>query len=143
MRALFLTGLVLVLAVAPLTAQQTDDLSGLLDSLVTLWERNDASRLVGLGADVGLELDVYGTPMGPLAGRRAAAALRHLFQAQETVAVRPTSVSRVAGTDDRAFVELTWEVRQAGGLMTESATVFMGLVREARGWRVSQIRILP
>jgi hypothetical protein len=142
MRGLLVAALALALAVAPVTAQQTDDLAGLLDSLATLWERNDASRLVGLGADVGLELDVHGTPMGPLAGRRAAAALRHLFQAQETVAVRPNSASRVAGTDDRAFIEMTWEVRQAGG-MTERSTVFMGLVREARGWRVSQIRILP
>jgi hypothetical protein len=143
MRRAMTAVLAALLAGAPAAAQDADDLTGLLDSLATLWEQNDAARLVGLGADVGLELDVHGTPMGPLAGRRAAAALRHLFQAQETVAVLPNAASRVVGTDDRAFVEMTWEVRQEGAVMTERSTVFMGLVREPRGWRVSQIRILP
>lgn len=144
MRVLLLL-LVLASGALPSTvaAQQGDDLSKVLDSLTTLWARNDASRLVKLGADPGLELEVRGTPMGPLTGRRAAAALRHMFQAQETVSVRAGDASRVRGTTDRAFLELTWEVRHRGGERTEWSTVFLGLVREADGWRVSQIRILP
>ena len=143
MRALLLLLAALPLAVAPAAAQEGDDLPRLLDTLATFWARNDASGLVAIGAGPGLELEIHGTPMGPLAGRRAAAALRHLFQAQETVGVETADASRVAGTDDRAFMELTWKVRPEGATMTEESTVFLGLVRETAGWRISQIRILP
>lgn len=143
MRPLLLLALGLSLLASPIAAQQPDDLTRLKDTLTQLWQRGDAGRLVALGAGAGLELEVRGQAMGPLTGRRAAAALRHLFAAQQTVSVRSGQASRVAGTDNRAFMELTWEVRPTGGPVSERSTVFIGFVREGSDWKVSQIRILP
>lgn len=142
-RPLLAVALALSILAPPLTAQQPDELSRLMDTLTVLWERGDAGGLVKLGAGTGLELEVPGNDMGPLTGRRAAAALRHMFGAQQTVGVRSVGPSRVAGTDDRAFVELLWEVRPIGAPMSERTTVFIGFVREGTRWKISQIRILP
>lgn len=143
MRRLLLLAIGLSVLASPIAAQQPDDLTRLKDTLTLLWQRGDAGRLVQLGAGAGLELEVRGQAMGPLTGRRAAAALRHLFAAQQTVSVRSGAASRVAGADNRAFVELSWEVRPTGGPVSERSTVFIGFVREGAEWKVSQIRILP
>lgn len=133
----------LSLAAAPAAAQQPDDLVRLKDTLTILWERGDAARLVKLSAGSGVDLEVRGNAMGSLTGRRAAAALRHLFAAQQTVSVESGTPSRVAGADNRAFLELTWEVRPTGGPVSERSTVFIGFIREGAQWKVSQIRVLP
>lgn len=143
MRRLLLVAFGLSLLASPLAAQQPDDLTRLKDTLTILWQRGDASRLAQLGAGAGLELEVRGHAMGPLTGRRAAAALRHLFAAEQTVSVRSGEASRVAGAANRAFVELTWEVRPTGGPVSERSTVFIGFVHDGSQWRVSQIRVLP
>lgn len=137
--------LALALALTPVAgaAQETEDLPRLLDTLSALWQRGDAGALVQLGAGSGLALEIHGDAVGPVTARRAAAALRHLFHAQETVAVRQGTPSRVAGTDNRAFAEMIWEFRPSGATMSETATIFVGFVREPSGWKVSQIRILP
>lgn len=133
----------LLLVGSPSSAQQPDDLSRLMDTFSALWQRGDAGRLAELSAGSGVELEVQGHAMGPLTGRRTAAALRHLFGAQQTVAVRSGEPSRIPGADHLAFGELTWEVRAVGARMTERSTVFIGFVREGETWKISQIRILP
>ncbi|MFW5951147.1 MAG: hypothetical protein ACOCVZ_03420 [Gemmatimonadota bacterium] len=137
--------LLLALALSPagLAGQQRDELPRLVETLAQLWARGEAGRLAGLGAEDGLDLEIQGRAMGAVTGRRAAAALRQLFGAQQTVAVRHGVVSRVSGAENRAFAELTWEVRPPGAQVTERTTVFVGFVRERSRWRVSQIRILP
>ncbi len=146
-RPLLLTlGLVLglVLVAAPASAQRADDdLDAVVSALVDRWQSGDAGGVADLGAGAGLELEVNGQAVGQLTGRRAVAALRHLFSAQQTVFVRGGEPSRLAGADNRAFVELTWVVRPGGAQMVERATVFVGFVREGPRWKVSQIRILP
>lgn len=127
---------------APASAQQPDDLDRLLNEFTALWYMGDAAGLVELAAERGVEIELRGYAIGPLAGRRAAAALRHLFGAQKTVDVRAEAASRVAGADDRAFVEMIWEVRPGGARVSEATTVFVGFVREGDRWKVSQIRIL-
>lgn len=127
----------------PASAQQTDNLDRLLNEFTALWYVGDAGGLVELGARRGVEIELQGQSLGALNGRRAAAALRHLFSAQETVDVRPGTASRVAGADNRAFVEMIWVVRPAGAHLSENTLVFIGFVREGDRWKVSQIRILP
>ncbi len=128
---------------APAAAQRAeDDLGAVVVALVDRWASGDAGGVANLGAGSGLELEVHGQAVGQLTGRRAVAALRHLFGAQETVTVSGGQPSRVAGADNRAFVELTWIVRPGGAQMVERATVFIGFVREGPTWKVSQIRIL-
>jgi hypothetical protein len=133
----------LLLMAAPASAQGTDDeLGAVVVALVDRWQSGDAGGVAELGAGSGLDLEVHGQAVGQLTGRRAVAALRHLFGAQETVTVRGGQPSRVAGADNRAFVELTWVIRPGGAQMVERATVFVGFVREGPTWKVSQIRIL-
>jgi hypothetical protein len=128
------------LASAPVPAQQ--DLPGVLDTLAQLWARGDAAALATFGSGRGIELEVHGESLGRVSGRKAAAALRHVFAEQETIAVRPSLRSRVTGSDQAAFAELIWEVRPRGSIVPARSTVFLGLVREGRGWRVSQIRVM-
>lgn len=130
------------LLAGPVSAQEVDDLAGLMDSLAVLWSRGDAAGLAAHMAEDGLDLEIHGETVGPLEGRRAAAALRQLLGGQETVSVEPGSASRVVGAEDRAFGELTWVVRMPGAAMTEDNKIFVALVREERQWRLTQIRIL-
>lgn len=125
---------------APLPAQQ--DLSTALDSLAALWARGDAGSLALFGAGRGIDLEVHGESLGRVSGRKAAAALRQVFASHETVSVRPNMSSRVTGAENTAFAELTWDVRPRGSMVPARSTVFLGLVRENRGWQVSQIRVM-
>lgn len=142
MRTALALALGLALLATPVVAQQTDDLTDLFDSVATLWRYGDAVGLAAHGAEAGVHLEVQGESMGSLEGRRAAAALRQLFGAQETVAVQMGTVSRVVGVEDRAFGELIWIVRTPGAPVTEVHKIFMALEREQDAWRITQIRIL-
>ena len=141
MRSVVVVALSLLTAL-PAAAQEQDELTRLLDTLAVLWTRGDAAALAAHGADNGLDLEVHGETIGPVEGRRAAAALRHLFGGQETVSVESGASARIVGAEDRAFGEFIWVVRMPGAAITEDNRIFMALVREDDGWRVSQIRIL-
>ncbi len=132
----------LMLAASPAALLAQDPLGPMLQRVSSLWEHGNAAALAEYGASGGIEVEIEGEPMGLIAGRKLSAALRGVFANRETVAVIPGMSERVAGVDDRAFAELRWELRPAGGVATERHTVFLGLVREESGWRVSQIRIL-
>jgi hypothetical protein len=123
-------------------ARAQEDLGAMLATVASAWARGDATTLAGFAADRGIELEVHGESLGRVSGRKAAAAFRHLFSNQETVSVRPNMTSRVRGTENSAFGELTWEVRPRGSSVAARSTVFLGLVREGRAWRISQIRIM-
>jgi hypothetical protein len=142
--ALALMALLLTAAGPPLGARAAaqNDLASMLDTLAALWARGDATALAAFGASHGIELELHGEPLGRVSGRKAAAALRHIFATQETVSVLANRTSRVTGTDHTAFGELTWVVRPRGSAMPQRTTVFLGLVREGRSWRISQIRVL-
>ena len=135
--------LALPLTLAPAPAAAQEDLGSLLSELASLWERGDARGLAAHTASNGLELEVRGRGIGPISDRKVAAALRRIFSGQETVAVRPALTARVEGAAGTAFGELLWAHRPEGIERAERSTIFIGLVREGREWRVSQIRILP
>lgn len=133
----------LLLAPHPVAAQrEPEDLDRVVESLTQMWARGEVGALVELGASPGVDLEIHGDPMGSLSGRRAAAALRQLFGDQETVAVWHGTLSTVSGADERAFVELTWDVRPTGLPFRERNRVFVGFIHEPTGWKISQIRIL-
>ena len=142
MRTAIVLALGLQLLAVPAAAQQTDDLTRLLDTLADLWTRGDAVALAAHSAESGLDLELRGVSIGSLEGRRAAAAIRQLLAGQETVVVERGSAATVVGAEDRAFGELIWKVRMPGTDATESRKVFVALVREDRAWRISEIRIL-
>lgn len=128
------------LGAVPLTAQH--DLPPVLDSLAALWARGDAAGLAAFGASRGIDLEVHGETIGRVSGRKAAAALRQVFSSHETVSVRSNTTSRAAADENTAFAELAWAARPRGSAVPARSTVFLGLVRENRGWQVSQIRIM-
>lgn len=140
--ALLVAAATLALATGPASAQEADELDGLMNRLATLWTRGDAIGVAGYGATPGLDLEIHGEMLGSLEGRRAEAALRQLFSNHETVRVHPGRSTRLVGAEDRAFGELIWTVRVPGAAVTERSTIFVGFVHEPRGWRISQIRIL-
>lgn len=143
MRTWIMALILAVATVAPVAAQEPADPAPLLQRLAALWAGGDAGAIAGHVAGSGLELEIEGASLGPVAPRKAAATLRRVFAGQETVSVATTMTARVQGVEDRAFGELTWDYRPDGAASTERHTIFVGLVREGRGWRVSQIRILP
>ena len=142
-RALLPLVLGLALAVAPASAAAQQDVGSVLAELATLWERSDARGVAEHTARAGLELEVRGNVVGPIGDRNVAAALRRLFSGQETLSVRPSLSGRVEGQGRTAFGELLWAHRPEGMGRPERSTIFIGLVREDRHWRVSQIRVLP
>ena len=146
MRALAVALLVATAAAAaapPVRAQEAPELAPLLQRIATLWAAGDAGAIARHVAQAGVELEVGGRSVGPIAPRQVAAALRRVFAGRETVSVVATRAEPVGGAEGRAYGELAWGHRPGAHARTEQTTVFVGLVREGRGWRVSQIRILP
>jgi hypothetical protein len=66
--------------------------------------------------------------------------LRRVFDDRESVAAR-ASMTRATG-NDRAFGEIRWDAKARGTTIPERATIFIALIREEGGWRVSEIRLL-
>lgn len=130
------------LAAAPAAAQERPPLGDVLDSLAALWARGDATAIAELTSASGVDFEIAGVGMGSISGRKLSAALRRMFEERVTVSVVSRMTSAVQGVEDRAFGELTWKVRHSGATLAESATVFLALVHEPVGWRVTQIRIL-
>lgn len=138
-RSLGLVVLLLVLAAGRASAQ---DLDQVLDRFAASWAKGDAGRIAQLVSRSGISIDIDGTPIGPLSQRQAAALLRRIFDDRETVVIRAGMAQVVGGAPPRAFGEVAWSVRSRGTTIPERATVFLALVREKDGWRITQIRIL-
>jgi hypothetical protein len=117
-------------------------LGQVLTRLAVLWGRGDASAIASFAASTGVSINVDGNPVSPLSGRQIAAALRHMFEQQETVALRSGVAQIVGGAPARAFGEMTWSVRARGTTIPEHSTVFVALVWEGDAWRVNQIRVI-
>ena len=127
---------------APAAAQAGAPLGDVLDSFARYWARGDASAIARMTSSSGVDFEVAGAPMGSLSGRKLSAALRRVFDDRVTVSVVYKMTSPVQGVEDRAFGELAWVLRTGGATIPESATIFLGLVHEPVGWRITQIRIL-
>ncbi len=135
--------LALVVGTTATAAAQQRDLEQVVSRLATYWARGDAAGLATLAARSGLAIDIGGDAMGPLGPRQAAAVLRRVFDDRETVWVRPRSSKLVGDAPPRAFGEFTWTARVRGTTIAEQMIVFVALVREDAGWRITQIRLNP
>lgn len=141
-RVLPMVGLVGGFLLAPAPAISQQPLGDFLETVAELWAEGDARAIGAFSARSGTDLEIAGVSMGSLQGRKFSGALRRVFEDHVTVSVVANMTRAVHGVEDRAFGELIWEVRPAGATMSDSATVFLALVREPRGWRLTQIRIL-
>jgi hypothetical protein len=134
-----LIALLLVSGSRPAAAQE---LRPLLERVASALQRADVGGISALGARAGISLDVEGPNVGPLGPRQTAAVLRRLFEDRETVSARVNTIREVGGDPRRAFGEIIWLTRARGTTIPERATVFVALVRERTGWRVTEIRLL-
>lgn len=143
-----LAAVVLLLALgAPrgLAAQQgsTESLSGFVSTVARLWAQGDADALVELAPRDGrMLLDLAGEGPGEVQPRNAAAALRRLFGARETVTVRATGATVSGGTPARGFGELTWVARPRGVSETLSSVIYVGGVWDGGAWRIRELRVM-
>ena len=131
----------LALCLAPATAH-AQELERTLERFAAAWGRGDADHLVAMAVEGGVVIETGDDPMGPLGRRQAAALLRRVFTDRETVSFRTDIVRQVASNPASAFSELVWISRAEGTRIPESRRVFLALVDDGSGWRVSQIRIL-
>ena len=126
-----------LLLALPLHAQ---DPSQTMERVAAAWHKGDANAITALAARAGISVDVDGRAVGPLGARQAAAVLRRVFDDRESVNAR-ASMTRATG-NDRAFGEISWNMKARGTTIPERATIFIALIREDGGWRVSEIRLL-
>ncbi|HUH13997.1 MAG TPA: hypothetical protein VMK65_12860 [Longimicrobiales bacterium] len=140
-RGALVLGLVLGLG-GPLQAQGHAELERVLERVGSAWARGDVSALVAHACAEGVSLELNGGATGPLSNRKAAAALRRLFDDAETEGVRAGMAHIVGGSPARAFGEIAWVFRVDGTSQPERRRVFVALVQEDGAWRVTQIRLL-
>jgi hypothetical protein len=124
------------------TPAAAQDLRPLLERVASAWHRGDVGGISALSARAGVSLDVDGRSVGPLGARQTAAVLRRLFEDRESVAAQVHTIRELGGEPTRAFGEITWSTRARGTTIPERATIFVALVREEKGWRVTEIRLL-
>jgi hypothetical protein len=136
---LVLAGGLLLLLAGGVRAQQ---LERVLDHFAAAWARGDAAGIAALVSRAGVSIDPGNGSVGPLGARQAAAMLRRIFDDRETTVVRAGTAQIVGGAPPRAFGEIAWAARSRGTTESENATVFLALIRERDGWRITQIRLL-
>lgn len=133
----------LLLAPARLAAQDDAPLGDFIQQVAHLWDGGDAVALVALAADADQILLDTGSGTEAVEARHATAALRELFGERESVGVRPTRVTLAGGRPERGFGELSWSYRPRGGPVPQTRSVYVGTVRDAEGWRITELRIMP
>lgn len=121
---------------------QENELQGVLERIAEHWERGDASEIAALGAERGVRIMISEEPAGPFKGHRMAAVLHRLFERWETVSLETGMARVVGGSPARAFGEWVWRHRGRGATVAERTRIFLALVREESGWRITEIRLL-
>lgn len=135
--------LLVLLAPRAAEAQQAPaPLQNFVGAVARLWADGNAEDIVELAANGRIVLDLAGEGPGEVQERNAAAALRRLFSARETVSTRTTQVAISGGTPLRGFGELTWVARPKGVTDTEASVVYIGAVWDGRAWRLRELRVL-
>lgn len=141
-RVRHLVFVLLAMLVAPGALHAQDDLERTLERFAESWRRADVDDIVDMAVDDGVMIETDEDPMGPLGRRQAAAVLRRVFTDRQTVSFRTDILRQVASHPVSAFSELVWISRAEGTRIPESRRVFLALVSDGAGWRISQIRIL-
>jgi len=141
----FLLALVATLAlVTPAPAQTGADLplEDFVQHVASLWASGDVSSLVDLiPADNRVLLDT-GSGSETANARHASAALRALFAERETLGARAVRVTVSSSRPPRGFGELAWAFRDRGAPGEQARSVYVAALREERGWRISELRIM-
>lgn len=132
----------LLLAGSARSAHAQQELAPVVDYVTAAWARGDADAVAAAASSAGITLDLEDGPIGPVGPRQSAAALRRVFDDRETVSIRKDAARLVGEPAARAFAEFEWSVRARGTRIPETLRVFLALVHEETGWRVTQIRLI-
>lgn len=132
----FALSVALILLAAPFALAQDAGFERVLASARTSWSHGDAEAIASLARSGGLFVTVGSRSFGPLGARHATALLRQVFDKLGTAELERKSVQVVDGPQPRGYGEYLWSTDGA-----TAATVFLGLVRDRRGWRLTEIRI--
>lgn len=143
-RRALLPALLVLLAASPLRAQGAPSpLERFVGTVAYLWSVGDADALADLVPEEGQVLLDTGSGSEAVNGRHAAAALRALFGDRQAATVRPVRATLSGGQPVRGFGELAWVYRVRGAPMTQARNVYVAAVWTGRGWRLSEIRLMP
>lgn len=134
-RSLLLATAFLLAGAAAAHAQDVE-FKRVLESASQSWARGDAEAIAALATRGGLFINLAGRSFGPLGSRHAAALLRDLFESIGIARLEQRSIQFIGGPQPRGYGEFVW--RTEGGQPT---TVFLGLVQEKDGWRLTEIRV--
>ncbi|MEX2572216.1 MAG: hypothetical protein WD737_13035 [Gemmatimonadota bacterium] len=130
----------------PLYAQTTRPgvpLEDFVQEVARLWGDGDVGSLVGLlPAEDPLLLDA-GSGIESANPRHAAAALRALFAAHETMGATAVRVTVSSTSPARGFGELAWIYRARGAPGEQSRSVYVAVLQEQGGWRITELRVMP
>ena len=134
--------LVAALVLALPFGASAQDLEGSLDRFAAAWTRGSAGGVAQLAASDGMVIELHGDAVGPLGHRQAAGLLKRVLDDLETHSLRADLARNVGGEPLRAYAELTWVSRMKGTSIPETRRIFLALLREDAGWRITQIRVL-
>lgn len=137
----------LLLGALPARAQEAAHAAVPLEVFVQqvthLWSQGDVGGLLELAAEDGRVLLDTGSGTATVNSRHAAAALRALFSDRESVSTRPVRVTLAGGTPVRGFGEVSWTYRSRGAPSAQTRSLYVGAVSTGKGWRLTELRILP
>lgn len=118
-------------------------LDGFVAAVARMWGAGDADGLTALApSDDRIVLDLGTGEAQSVEPRHVAAALRELFRDRTTLSARTAQVTIAGGQPLRGFGEITWASRPRGVTDTQTATVYVGAVWEAGGWKIRELRVL-
>jgi hypothetical protein len=118
-------------------------LEAFVHQVARLWANGDVTALVALIPEESqLTLDT-GAGIETANTRRAAAALRVLFADRQTADVSPARVTVSSSQPPRGFGELAWTFRLRGAPAEQSRSIYVGARWEPRGWRITELRLMP
>ena len=121
-----------------------DELGATARALAAAWSRSDGDAMAQLLDEDGVHLALPDKDHGTLDRRNAVAAVERFldrYPVQRAELARASEVGE--GSTGRAFAEIRWEAVAPGTSETVRYTLFAGLARTGRAWRVVELRVLP
>lgn len=118
-------------------------LTAFFEELADHWAAADVAAIAELLSPDGATVIEQGAGGAITNPRRAAAALRALFGARESLAATVASTALAATSPSRGFGEIVWSSRARGAPGEESRSIFIATIRGEEGWRIMEVRFLP
>ncbi len=126
----------------PAAARAEAELAAFVADAARLWAAGDAAAIAALlAAEGGVLLDP-GVDAPSTQQRHAAAALRALFAAHESLTARVAATALAATDPPRGFGELVWTFRVRGAPGEQTRSVYVATRREGGDWRITELRLL-